>query len=90
MLETGGCSSAGRAAALQAVGRRFDPDQLHQRRVEDPAARKILEGCVASGVTSGTCVVCAVLLTPDSLRVVFFNKVEEVQYVPSRCVLQVV
>ena len=26
----GGCSSAGRAPALQAGGRRFDPDQLHQ------------------------------------------------------------
>ena len=26
----GGCSSAGRASALQAEGRRFDPDQLHQ------------------------------------------------------------
>ncbi len=25
-----GCSSAGRAPALQAGGRRFDPDQLHQ------------------------------------------------------------
>ena len=25
-----GCSSAGRASALQAGGRRFDPDQLHQ------------------------------------------------------------
>ena len=28
-----GCSSAGRAAALQAVGRRFDSDQLHQFRI---------------------------------------------------------
>ena len=27
-----GCSSAGRAPALQAGGRRFDPDQLHQAR----------------------------------------------------------
>jgi hypothetical protein len=29
-LSEGGCSSAGRAPALQAGGRRFDPDQLHQ------------------------------------------------------------
>jgi hypothetical protein len=32
--ETGGsrgCSSAGRAAALQAAGRRFEPDQLHHQ-----------------------------------------------------------
>jgi hypothetical protein len=29
---TWGCSSAGRAAALQAVGRRFDSAQLHQFR----------------------------------------------------------
>ena len=27
-----GCSSAGRAPALQAGGRRFEPDQLHQQR----------------------------------------------------------
>ena len=27
-----GCSSIGRAPALQAGGRRFDPDQLHQFR----------------------------------------------------------
>jgi hypothetical protein len=26
-----GCSSVGRAPVLQAGGRRFDPDQLHQR-----------------------------------------------------------
>ena len=26
----GGCSSVGRAPVLQAGGRRFDPDQLHQ------------------------------------------------------------
>src|SRR5947209_19051584 len=31
-LRTRGCSSIGRAPALQAGGRRFDPDQLHQAR----------------------------------------------------------
>lgn len=30
----GGCSSAGRALRWQRRGRRFDPDQLHQRRPE--------------------------------------------------------
>ena len=34
-----GCSSAGRAAALQAVGRRFDPDQLHQKAREKKGTR---------------------------------------------------
>ena len=32
---TWGYSSAGRAPALQAGGRRFDPDYLHQYRIED-------------------------------------------------------
>jgi hypothetical protein len=32
-LNVWGCSSAGRAPALQAGGRRFDPDQLHQKRL---------------------------------------------------------
>ena len=30
-----GCSSAGRAPALQAGGRRFDPDQLHHAQMPD-------------------------------------------------------
>ena len=30
-----GISSVGRAPALQAGGRRFDPDYLHQFRIED-------------------------------------------------------
>ena len=29
-MQIGGCSSAGRAPALQAGGQRFDPVQLHQ------------------------------------------------------------
>ena len=29
-MQQGGCSSAGRAPALQAGGQRFDPVQLHQ------------------------------------------------------------
>ena len=35
-----GCSSAGRASALQAGGRRFDPDQLHQLLVEGEGWRR--------------------------------------------------
>jgi hypothetical protein len=47
---TWGCSSAGRAAALQAVGRRFDSGQLHQpgmQVLDDSASvrmRKLLIG----------------------------------------------
>ena len=32
LIEFRGLSSAGRAVALQASGRRFDPDRLHQSR----------------------------------------------------------
>ena len=35
----GGYSSAGRAPALQAGGRRFDPDYLHQKRINGPVAQ---------------------------------------------------
>ena len=38
-----GYSSAGRAPALQAGGRRFDPDYLHQFRIEDGWKRT--KGC---------------------------------------------
>ena len=34
-----GYSSAGRAPALQAGGRRFDPDYLHQKRINGPVAQ---------------------------------------------------
>jgi hypothetical protein len=43
VLEIGrrrGCSSAGRAPALQAGGRRFDPDQLHHEQRAEPSARR--------------------------------------------------
>ena len=33
-----GCSSAGRAPALQAGGRRFEPDHLHQHSMDFPLA----------------------------------------------------
>jgi hypothetical protein len=35
-----GCSSAGRATALQAEGRRFDPDHLHQFRPSEIAMKR--------------------------------------------------
>ena len=35
-----GCSSAGRAPALQAGGRRFDPDQLHQYQESEVRGRE--------------------------------------------------
>ena len=34
-VNTRGCSSAGRAPALQAGGQEFDPPHLHQRASED-------------------------------------------------------
>ena len=34
-----GISSVGRAPALQAGGRRFDPDYLHQKRINGPVAQ---------------------------------------------------
>ena len=34
-----GYSSAGRAPALQAGGRRFDPDYLHQKEKDGPVAQ---------------------------------------------------
>jgi hypothetical protein len=37
-----GCSSAGRAPALQAGGQRFDPAQLHQIFCPDAVAAKLL------------------------------------------------
>ncbi len=37
---TWGCSSAGRAPDLHSGGRRFDPDQLHQREFL-PGGRKM-------------------------------------------------
>ena len=40
LLGTGrGCSSAGRAPALQAGGRRFDPDHLHQPAMREKRLR---------------------------------------------------
>ena len=35
VFRTWGCSSAGRAPALQAGGQEFDPPHLHQRASED-------------------------------------------------------
>ena len=57
----GGCSSVGRAPALQAGGRRFDPDQLHHlpkewaRGQEGGSAKKKERGQRQAGVrlTSG-------------------------------------
>jgi hypothetical protein len=40
---TWGCSSAGRAAALQAVGRRFDSGQLHQLLVNRPVEWGVID-----------------------------------------------
>ena len=34
-----GCSSVGRAPALQAGGRQFEPDQLHQNNISRPFGR---------------------------------------------------
>jgi hypothetical protein len=42
-----GCSSIGRAPALQAGGRRFDPVQLHQ--VEGAAGRVLRLGSIGCG-----------------------------------------
>ena len=39
---TWGCSSAGRAAALQAVGRRFDSGQLHQFSLNRPGSPGVI------------------------------------------------
>src|SRR6185437_5486358 len=50
-----GCSSAGRAPALQAGGRRFDPDQLHQssRSCEVDCAGFWRERKVRAGANEG-------------------------------------
>ena len=48
-----GCSSAGRAPALQAGGQEFDPPHLHQRASEDERnddRRQKLHGLVAQVV----------------------------------------
>ena len=45
---TWGCSSAGRAPALQAGGHRFDPVHLHQRLKKDTAATK--DSVVGAGI----------------------------------------
>ena len=47
-----GYSSAGRAPALQAGGRRFDPDYLHQRASEDEnddRRQKLTWACSSGG-----------------------------------------
>ncbi len=70
----GGCSSAGRAPALQAGGRRFDPDQLHQRCLAGEARSEKDAGCV-----------CGFTLPPSGFPLhrvkkvrLFFNNLEEV------------
>ena len=48
-----GCSSAGRAPALQAGGQEFDPPHLHQRASEDEETTTVatkLHGLVAQVV----------------------------------------
>ena len=52
-VEIWGCSSAGRAPALQAGGQEFDPPHLHQRASEDEettTVAKKLHGLVAQVV----------------------------------------
>ena len=48
-----GCSSAGRAPALQAGGQEFDPPHLHQRASEDEetttVAKKLTWACSSGG-----------------------------------------
>ena len=44
-----GCSSAGRAPALQAGGHRFDPGQLHQPSVASALDECALDGCPMFG-----------------------------------------
>ena len=44
-----GCSSVGRAPALQAGGRRFDPVQLHQSGSRRPGATRPQQAVAGSG-----------------------------------------
>ena len=51
-----GCSSVGRAPALQAGGHRFDPVQLHQlgpANLVDAAVKFLVEEKVLAGATDG-------------------------------------
>src|ERR1043165_2964124 len=63
----GGCSSAGRASALQAEGRRFDPVQLHH---SEDRRQRTEEGKKSS----------VLFLLPFGQKDrLFFNKLEEVK-----------
>ena len=51
-VEIWGCSSAGRAPALQAGGQEFDPPHLHQRASEDEnddRRQKLTWACSSGG-----------------------------------------
>jgi hypothetical protein len=53
---TGGISSAGRAPALQAGGRRFDPVILHQLMMAGASESRVYTfGLVASAIGNGCC-----------------------------------
>ena len=65
-----GCSSVGRAPALQAGGRRFDPVQLHQ-----PGDRKQKKAAASEWQVNDVCY----WLFSWTTSVVLFNKTEEVK-----------
>jgi len=54
----GGLSSAGRAPALQAGGHRFDPDRLHQFRMDRHTPEMKTTDPARSNPGSGNCGIC--------------------------------
>ena len=53
-LTARGCSSVGRAPALQAGGQRFDPAQLHHSRLAvERKQSQVSEGCLRLSLQAG-------------------------------------
>ena len=70
-----GCSSVGRAPALQAGGHRFDPVQLHQQRAGGRPSLSVKPGEIASKRSR----LLLVFRPVRKLFRLFFNKTEEVK-----------
>jgi hypothetical protein len=74
-----GCSSAGRAPALQAGGRRFDPDQLHHFRSQESGVRKQGSGKKLRREAARFILDCWMLSSDACIDRLFFKNLEEVK-----------